>query len=42
MEKWVDFLTKTVIMGNSNLDLNEVDVLKMITMNLMYPEQGEL
>jgi len=42
MEKRVDFLTRTVITGDLNLDLNEVGVPKTIAMNLTYPGRGEL
>ncbi|KAF5327920.1 hypothetical protein D9619_003903 [Psilocybe cf. subviscida] len=35
----VDFSARTVIAGDSNLSLDEVSVLKTITMNLTFPER---
>ena len=38
--KRVDFLARTVITGDPNLELDEVGVPKSIAMNLTYPERG--
>ena len=40
MGKCVDFLARTVITDNPNLELDEVGVLKSIAMNLTYLERG--
>ena len=40
MGKRVDFLARTVITGNSNLELDEVGVPRSIVMNLTFPERG--
>ena len=39
MEKHVDFSVRTVLMGNPNLELDEVGVPRSIVMNLTYPER---
>jgi DNA-directed RNA polymerase II subunit RPB1 len=40
MGKRVGFSACTVITGDSNSELDELGVLKSITMNLTYPERG--
>ena len=41
MGKRVDFSARTVITGDPNLELDEVDVPRSIAMTLIYPERGE-
>ena len=41
MGKRVDFSARTVITGDPNLELDEVDVPRSIAMTLTYPERGE-